>query len=257
MVDERLFRPYIEAATASRSRAPLYYQLYATLKGMILEGALGLGEQVPTEEQLANLFSVSRITSKRALDELADEGLVERRRGKGTHVIYRYSPRPVQAPLTGMLQEIESMARNSRALIHECVLTTPPPAVREAMGLPEGEQVLHLTRVRERQGRRFGYYSSWTAGVDMPDDPDIFTTTPRLSFFRENGLELTHVTQILSAKAASHTVAQALEVEVGGPLLSLTRQSFQNRGVQEVMLDYMEVLYNPEHFQYAMDLTLD
>ena len=54
MVDERLFRPYIEAATESRSRAPLYYQLYATLKGMILEGALGLGEQVPTEEQLAN-----------------------------------------------------------------------------------------------------------------------------------------------------------------------------------------------------------
>jgi GntR family transcriptional regulator len=255
--DDRLFRPYVEAASASRSRAPLYFQLFSSLKSMILEGVLGYGEQVPTEEQLASLFSVSRITSKRALDELASEGLVERRRGKGTHVIYRYSPQPVQAPLTGMLQEIESMARNSRAVIHSCVMEAPPKVVREAMGLAKGEQVLHLNRVRERQGRRFGHYSSWTAGVAMPDDPDIFITTPRLSFFRANGLELTHVTQILSAKAAGHTVAKALGVEVGAPLLSLTRQSFQNRGSQEVMLDYMEVLYNPEHFQYAMDLTLD
>ena len=76
MFDDRLFRPYVEATSASRSRAPLYFQLFSSLKSMILEGVLGYGEQVPTEEQLASLFSVSRITSKRALDELASEGLV-------------------------------------------------------------------------------------------------------------------------------------------------------------------------------------
>ena len=81
MFDDRLFRPYVEATSASRSRAPLYFQLFSSLKSMILEGVLGYGEQVPTEEQLASLFSVSRITSKRALDELASEGLVERAGG--------------------------------------------------------------------------------------------------------------------------------------------------------------------------------
>ena len=83
---------------------------------MIVEDVLSYGERVPTESELADLFSVSRITSS-GLDELAAEGFVERRRGRGTHVTYQYTPRPVQAPLIGMLQEIESMARNSRAII--------------------------------------------------------------------------------------------------------------------------------------------
>jgi len=257
VIDEQLYRPFIEATANSSSRVPLYYQLYSSLKAMILEGLLGHGDKVPTEEHLASLFSVSRITSKRALDELAAEGLVARRRGKGTHVVYRYEPKPVQAPLTGMLQEIESMARNSHAHIIDCAMVTPPPSVRERMALATGQEVLHLCRVRERQKRRFGYYESWTVGVAMPADPSIFETTPRLTFFRKNGLELTHVTQTLSARAASHAVAKALQVDVGSPLLSLTRRSFQNQGNEEVMLDYMEVLYDPEHFEYAMDLTLE
>ena len=227
------------------------------MKARILDGTLALGLRLPPEEQLAELFKVSRITAKRAMDDLAGEGLVERRRGRGTHVIYQYSPRPVHAPLTGMLQEIESMARNSHAHIIDCAMVTPPPSVRERMALATGQEVLHLCRVRERQKRRFGYYESWTVGVAMPADPSIFETTPRLTFFRKNGLELTHVTQTLSARAASHAVAKALQVDVGSPLLSLTRRSFQNQGNEEVMLDYMEVLYDPEHFEYAMDLTLE
>ncbi len=92
---------------------PLYFRLYSLLKDAILNGTIGTGIQMPTEQQLAETFGVSRITAKRAMDELAAENLVERRRGKGTHVTYQYKPGPVKAPLVGMLQEIESMARHS------------------------------------------------------------------------------------------------------------------------------------------------
>ena len=92
---------------------PLYFRLYTLLKNAILDGTIENGAQMPTEQQLADNFGVSRITAKRAMDELASEQLVERHRGKGTHVTYEYSPQPVKAPLVGMLQEIESMARHS------------------------------------------------------------------------------------------------------------------------------------------------
>ena len=257
MTSDARFQPYVLAARQPDSPTPLYHQLYSILKSMIVEDVLSYGERVPTESELADLFSVSRITSKRALDELAAEGFVERRRGRGTHVTYQYTPRPVQAPLIGMLQEIESMARNSRAIILESEMKAPPGDIRGEMGL-NNEPVLHLRRVRERDGLKFGLYTSWTAGVTMPSDPSIFATTPRLSFFRENGLELSHVTQTITAKLATHSSATALDVAVGSPLLSLTRRSYQQRGAEEkALMDWMEVLYNPDHFQYSMELKLD
>ena len=257
MTYDARFQPFVHAARQSDSPTPLYHQLYSILKSMIVEDVLSYGERVPTESELADLFSVSRITSKRALDELAAEGFVERRRGRGTHVAYQYTPRPVQAPLIGMLQEIESMARNSRAIILESEMKAPPGDIRGEMGL-NNQPVLHLRRVRERDGLKFGLYTSWTAGVTMPSDPSIFATTPRLSFFRENGLELSHVTQTITAKLATHSSATALDVAVGSPLLSLTRRSYQQRGAEEkALMDWMEVLYNPDHFQYSMELKLD
>jgi len=241
----------------SEAPTPLYFQLFSLLKGMILDGSLPYGERIPTEEQLANAFNVSRITAKRSMDELAKEGLVERRRGRGSHIIYKYTPKPVKAPLTGMLQEIESMARNSNANVLECNLVSPPPAIRVELGLKDDEAALHLTRVREREGRLFGFYKSWTTGVDMPSDPKIFTTQPRLSFFRENGLVITHVTQTLSAESARGEVALALGVPGGTALLTLTRRSFHRDGDEEILRDYLQVHYNPEHFQYKMDLKID
>lgn len=72
------------------SPTPLYYQLCSTIKNYILDGTLRFGEKLPSEAELADSFNVSRITVKRALNELALENLVERARGRGTHVIYKY-----------------------------------------------------------------------------------------------------------------------------------------------------------------------
>ena len=92
----------------------------------------------------------------------------------------------------------------------------------------------------------------------MPADPAIFKNTPRLSYFRQQGLEVSHVTQTLSAVSADASVAGALDVAEGSPLLSLTRRSYQKTGAgDEQILDFLEALYNPAHFQYSMDLTLD
>ncbi len=239
------------------SPTPLYFQLYRLLKNLILDGTLPTGSRLPTEEVLASLFKVSRITAKRAMDDLAGERLLARGRGKGTHVIHKYTPQPVKAPLVGMLQEIESMARNSRARVIRCGWQEPPQAVRDELGLKPGEKALHLVRVRQRDRLDFGYYTSWTAGVDMPSDPEIFETTPRLSFFRQLGLEVTHVKQTLSAEAADADAARALAVEEGSPLLSLVRRSYDKSTDGERLHDYLRVLYNPEHFRYEMDLEVE
>ncbi len=244
-------------ALTKASPTPLYFQLYQLLKNCILDGTFPRGARLPTEKQLSAEFGISRITAKRSLDELAEEGLVERHRGKGTHVTYVYKPQPVHAPLVGMLQEIESMARNSRAIVLDCEMLQPPQQIRDELGLRPGETALYLARIRERNGLRFGHYTSWTVGVNKPSDPQIFAATPRLSYFRDNGLEITHVKQTISAVGAPEEVASALGVEPGSPLLSLTRRSYKQADNAEQLMDFLQVLYRPDRFQYRMDLTVD
>ena len=150
------------------SPTPLYHQLYKLLKTCILDGTMTEGMQLPTEQQLSDEFGVSRITSKRALDELAAENLVERRRGKGTHVTHQLPHQPLHSPMVGLLQEIESIGQESTATVLDCGVLRPPREIREKLSLEADESALFLARVRQQQKQRFGYYVSWTVGMTLP-----------------------------------------------------------------------------------------
>jgi DNA-binding LacI/PurR family transcriptional regulator/DNA-binding transcriptional regulator YhcF (GntR family) len=87
-------------------KVPLYEQLYRFVLGEIDSGHLVPGARVPSEKELADQFHVSRITSKRALEKLAHDGLIERARGRGSFVAVNAAPANLQAadrrPVVGM-----------------------------------------------------------------------------------------------------------------------------------------------------------
>lgn len=246
-----LFSEHQRQSLSQDIPTPLYHQLYTLLHNNILNGTIPTGSQMPTEQQLAESFNISRITAKRALDELAAENLVERRRGKGTYVTYKYKPQPVKAPLVGMLQEIESMARQTDAKVMVMDQLQPPAEIRDEFNMPAGQTALRVVRVRSRDGEPFGFYSSWTRGVTKKIGLKAMESKPRLEIFRDHGLEITHVTQTLTAMAATPEVAAALDTKAGAPLLCLVRRSYNPN---EELVDYLHVLYNPDRFQYQMDL---
>jgi GntR family transcriptional regulator len=251
---DKLISPKQQKSLDPNSHTPLYHQLYSLFKKVILNGTLPHGAFMPTEQQLSDAFNVSRITSKRAMDELAAEKLVERRRGKGTHVIFKYTPGSVKAPLVGLLQEIESMARQTKVRVLSVDILNPPEDIREKLALEPNETAIKIVRVRSRDGVPFGYYVSWTVGLDKKPSIQKLESIPRLEIFREKGLNFTHMKQTLTACAADEVLAESLDTDVGEPLLSMIRQSFDS---DEKQLDYMQVYYHPERFQFEMDLTID
>jgi GntR family transcriptional regulator len=242
---------------SSEAPTPLYFQLYTLLKESVLNGTFGNGMQMPTEQQLAESFNVSRITAKRAMDELAAEDLVQRRRGKGTHVTYDYTPTPVSAPLVGLLLEIESMARHSDVKVLDCKKMRPPASIRDALKMNDKEEALHLVRVRSRQGLPFGHHSSWTIGLDKPVSKKDFQQSSRLDIFRKQDIKFTHITQTISAISATEALAESLQTTVGAPLISLIRHSFITRNGEEELVDYLHACYHPDRFQYSMDLKMN
>jgi GntR family transcriptional regulator len=244
-----------EAAVDSSSKEPLYHQLYVLLKNSIINGSAEYGKQMPTELQLSQAFDVSRITVKRAMDDLAADNLIARRRGKGSHVTYQYVPEPVKAPLVGMLENLAEMSKHSRISVLSIETLVPPATVSKELKLAEGEQAVKVTRVRSNEnGQPYAFYVSWTLPQPKGFTKASIEKKTRLAILKENGVKIAKVEQTLAAENADTLVASQLEISANTALLSLKRQSFDLDGK---LIDILFGLYNPKLFTYKMVLDAE
>lgn len=240
------------AQGGSVTRVPLYHQLYSVLKGAIMDGTIAYDSQMPTEQQLSATFDVSRITAKRAMDELAAENLIARFRGKGSHVTYHYKPQPVRAPLVGMLEDLIEMGKHSIIRVISVEKVVAPAEIREQLGLSDQDTVHKVVRVLSNEGGEpYAHYVSWTVGVTVGFTKRNLESKARLDVLRDCGFRLTKVDQVLSARNAPAKIAHELQVEPGEALLSVRRHSYDENGA---VVDVLECLYNPKRYQFAMEL---
>ncbi len=236
------------------SPTPLYYQLYTMLHDAISSGELPRGSRMPSEKELASTFDVSRITARRALDELALKNMVARHRGRGTFVDYRYQPDPIHAPMTELIQSLDHMGRDTVVQVIELGFIRPPADIGEAFEPAGKERLCHQIRVRSKRDVPFAHYVVWTRGFDRRLTKKKLEKTPRLELFRNYGIEISRVEQFLSAEGASPDVAKLLGVSTGKPLLKLVRYSYN---ADDELMDHLVALYNPDLFIYKMETVLD
>jgi GntR family transcriptional regulator len=237
------------------SRVPLYHQLYSVLKAAILDGTIPYDAQMPTEQQLTGTFDISRITAKRAMDELAAEDLVSRFRGKGSHVTYQYTPRPVRGPLVGMLESLIEMSEHSIVRVVSIEKVVAPADIRDLLHVSDSDLVHKVIRVSSNEeGEPYAYYVSWTVGISKAYTKRKLESKTRLNLLRENGINLTKMEQVLSAQNAAGRVAAELSVQPGEALLSVRRLGSIENGV---VVDVLDGLYNPKRYQYAMIMSLN
>jgi len=243
------------AQSGTLARVPLYHKLYTVLREAILNGTISYDAQLPTEHQLAATFDVSRITAKRAMDELAAENLIARFRGKGSHVTYRYKPKPVRAPLVGMLEDLIEMGKHSTIRVISVEQVVAPAEIRERLGVGDQDTVHKVVRVLSNEGGEpFAHYVSWTVGINSGFTKKNLESRARLDVLRDCGFRLTKVDQVLSAEKAPAKIAHELQVEPGEALLSVRRNSYNQDGA---VVDVLECLYNPKRYQFAMELGTD
>ncbi|WP_405240321.1 GntR family transcriptional regulator [Lentisalinibacter orientalis] len=239
----------------SLARAPLYYQLYSALKSLILKGVLPFESRLPTEQEIAGACGVSRITTKRAMDDLANDGLIARYRGKGSIVTYRYKPRPVRAPLVDVLENLIELGKHSIVNVISVQKILPPANIREELSMPVNEKIHKLIRVRSNEsGEPFAYYVSFTRGIRRGFTKRNLERTPRLEVLQGNEVEVAKVEQVLSATDATMEIAEHLNVKPGTALLAIRRKSIDKRGDT---VDILDGWYNPALYVYSMELSLD
>jgi len=232
---------------------PLYHQIYLILREQIATGAYDAAARLPTEAEISAAYSVSRITAKRALDELADDGLVVRRRGRGTQVVRRVAAAPVEANISGLIENLLAVGLETSVDILEFGYGPASPAVRKALALADGEEVQRAVRVRRHDGTPLSYSTSWVpARIGRAYTARDLARKPLLALLEKAGCLVGSADQTVSAALAEPAVARALEVRVGSPLLSVVRTVFDQRGRP---VEHIAILYRPDRYQYRTKLT--
>jgi GntR family transcriptional regulator len=228
-------------------------QVYLILRDRILAGALGFSAKLPTENELAAYYDVSRVTVRRALGELARERFIERRRSAGTRVIYRAAPAPVVADISGVLANIADMGRRTAVKLLSFDYVPAAGGVAEALGVAADALLQRSIRVRLADGVPFSYLTTHVPeSVAVTFTKQELASRPLLELLERAGVKVEHARQRISAGLATPDVAQALDVRAGSPLIELVRVVFDQSGRA---VEHLHALYRPDRYAFEMDLV--
>jgi len=145
----------------------------------ITDGPWGPGTLLPSETDLARDFACSRATINRALREIADLGLIDRRRKSGTRV--RMAPvRQARFEIPLVRAEIESLGAAYRYALLSREITPAPDALRAQLNLEPGAQVLHLICLHQADGAPYQLENRWInlAALPQAGDQDFTRQSP-------------------------------------------------------------------------------
>lgn len=241
-----------ERANERKGGIPLYHQIFLVLRDEILSGQRPFGSPVPTEHDVGEQFGVSRITARRALDELALEGLVERRRRTGTRVIYRAPAAPIEADIDQAVESLIAFGRNTSVQVLEITCETADPLVAARLQLEDGAKVIRAVRLRKFDGAPLGEITSW-----LPErfaalaDRRTLTNTPMLELLRGAGVKIGGAQQTIEARVADPSLAERLAIESLAPVLRVERlvEDDANRPVLLTVANY-----RADRYRISLDL---
>ena len=238
---------------AAPTFSPLYRQIKDYLIRCLQDGEWGPGDAIPSEGELAVRFSVSQGTVRKAIDEMAAENLLVRRQGKGTFVATHDDPRSFYRFLR-LVPDDGGLAQSVSDPL-SCSLIAADADVALALGVPEGDQVVHVERLLRFDGEAVVHdriylladlFSGLTLDALRSGERSLYSL-----FEADYGVRMIRAEERLRAVAAGERTAQLLQLEVGAPLLLVERTAYTygNRPVE-----WRRGLYCTHRHYYRNDL---
>lgn len=238
---------------ASDTVTPLHHKVYVVLRQQIEEGQYADGTSIPSELELSQIFEVSRITIRRALDRLKQEGMVSRSRGRGTFALPQKMPQALNANLRGIFENLMAMGLRTRVRLVEFGYVPAPPMIAQKLRLEPGDRVQRAVRIRYHENVPFSHLTTYLPeDIGRHCDEHEMSDKPLLLLLERAGIKVSAADQSVSAKLADTITAPLLEVETGSALLWVKRLVFdqENRPVE-----YLNAFYRPDVYEYQMSMS--
>ena len=238
------------------SRIPLYYQLENVLREKITSGFFSDGERLQTEIELIKEYGVSRITVRQALGALSNEGLIDRKQGRGTYISNRKSKQRKFSGtihLTGSLDELIEMGMETPVKVLEMNRVEADRHEAELLQIKIGEPIYRLKRLRLNENVPYSLIVNY-----LPEEIGAKLTMAELSsgallhtMETKLGFRLHDARQEIRAELADPYVAKLLDIRVGTALLSIERTVYT---VEKKPVEYVHTLYRSDLYGYSVYL---
>lgn len=234
------------------SPIPLYYQLKELLKEQITDGVLNPGDQLPSERDLEERYGVSRMTARRALVELCNEGLVYREQGRGTFVAeVKYSHHLFK--LTSFTEETENQHLNPGAQVLKQELVENE-YICGRLGIAP-EPLVCIRRIRTINGEPVALEETYLRSSFCPGIEQVnLNNTSLYSYLASQyQLRLASADQTIEARLATPEIAPVLHVERGTPVLYMERITYLEEA-NDVPVEYAEAVYRGDKYKLMVEM---
>lgn len=215
-----------------------YLDLADSLRDRLASGGLGRAGALPSEAELGAEFGVSRVTVRRALEVLREEGLVSARRGAGWFV----AADPVRQALgrvTTIEAALEAAGTTAARRVLEFAFERAPREVAKTLGLPADGEVLRVRRLNLADGEPFALVTVWIpAGLGRNLSRADVERTTFYDLLPLQGVEPGRAVQTITAVEAECAEARALGVRTGSALLACRRVTYDRRGEAVIVAEH-------------------
>lgn len=229
---------------------PLYYQIATRIEEAIRSGRLPTGSRLENEVALSERLGLSRPTVRRAIQDVVDKGLLVRRRGIGTQVVHGQVTREVE--FTSLNEDLLRSERHptTAVLLHEIV--TADAIMAERLTVADGSPVLHLRRLRGADGAPLAVLENYlpTDFVDLGEDE--LARYGLYQLLRSRGVTMRVARQRIGARRATNEESTLLDIDRGGPVLTMDRTAFDNSGRP---VEFGHHCYRPDLYSFEVTLV--
>ncbi len=241
--------------TLTPSPAPLWFQIAERLRSSIVSGEFKPGDTLPSEADINAAFSVSRTTARASLDRLRQDGLIVRQSGRGSIVL---TPR-VEQPVNQLASFSDDMKRRGLRASYATFGAGPQrssPEASAALGLAQGAQAFHISRLLLADDEPIGMSESWIAPSVLGDHPPTADELDRGSLYvwlaRRHGVHIQGAQEYIEAAVADAAMARRLDIDPGFPVLVARRRSWTDGGTP---VEYAVMHYRADRYRFKIDLA--
>lgn len=231
-------------------RKPLYYQVEEDLRKKIERGDFKPGDLLPSERELIEIYDVSRLTIRRAVDALVEQGLLVKKQGKGTFIL---RPR-INHRVGSLYSSSEEFLLNNytvRTRVLECKKIKPDKEICEKLQIKDCDnaEIFYLERIRYANNTPAAYIKcylpyEYVNGIESFDFSVHYLYSTLEDHFK---LELYEAFEVIEASKVDEKSAKLLDLEVGTPVLLNQRTTYL---VDGTIIEYEKVLYRSDIFKY-------
>ncbi|WP_404455520.1 GntR family transcriptional regulator [Virgibacillus necropolis] len=235
-----------------KSRVPLYLQLMEDLIKKIEAQAYRENEKLPSERELCDLYDLSRITVRQALQELEREGFIYKLHGKGTFVAPKsYNQNLVK--LYSFTEEMKAIGKKPTTKVMSFEEIAVDERLASKMNLGPLDEVLQVSRLRLADDEPLMYETSYLPKKLFPNltKNDLEQRPMYDVFYEEYQVNVTKAIERFSATMIRKEEAEHLRMITDQPAMLIKRFAYHN----DELIEYTISVARGDKFDYTVELT--